>query len=320
MASLRRHVIVNPASGNGRTGKTWSETARFLQQTLGEAQISFTRAPKDATILTHRALEAGYEHIIAVGGDGTLSEVVNGFLLNDHPVNPNAVLSFVPSGTGSDVSKTLLLPADKKQAIICIAQALSTNAPQMLDVGTLQHKRFDGSTLTGYFLNVASFGMSGDVVRHVNRATFLKRFGGMFAFHAASLLALTGYTNKAVQLCVMNGSKIVFDERIEARLVAVANGRFFGGGMMIAPNAVPNDGLLDIVLVENFNALQIALKLPKIYNGEHLQESNVRVMRGTSVTAQSLEKKRVCIDSDGESPGMLPFEARILPLVLPFVG
>ncbi|MCU0426657.1 MAG: diacylglycerol kinase family lipid kinase [Candidatus Kapabacteria bacterium] len=318
MTAFRRKVIVNPASGNGRTGKTWNDTEAFLKKTLGDADVSFTRAVKDGTILTAQALRDGtYDHIIAVGGDGTLSEVMNGFFVNDRPVNPRAVLSFVPSGTGSDIAKTLGIPTDKKQAIARIAGLLTEGSKQVLDVGKITHKRLDNKNFTGYFLNVASFGMSGNVVRHINRASFLKNFGGKAAFYAASMLALGQYRNTPVHIRIEQGNTTVFEERMNTRLVAVANGRWFGGGMLIAPNAAPNDGLFDIVLIENLGACETAIKFQKIYSGSHLSEKSVRVVRGTRLTAMTDET--VWIDCDGEFPGKLPLTMEILPALLPFV-
>ena len=318
MTSLRRKVIVNPVSGNKRTGQTWHETERFLRKTLGDIDVSFTRGVKDATILTNQALRDGtYDHIIAVGGDGTLSEVVNGFMVNDHMVNPRAALSYIPSGTGSDIAKTLGIPPDKEQAIMRIAGLLTDNSHQMLDIGKITHKRLDDSDFTGYFLNIASFGMSGNVVRHINRASFLKRFGGKVAFYVASMMALGQYTNKNIRICVQHEGRTVLDENINTRLIAVANGRFFGGGMIIAPNASPNDGIFDLIIVENLNALQTAMKLPKIYSGAHLAEKAVRVVRGTQITAQTDEN--IWIDADGEFPGKLPLAIEVVPQVLPFI-
>lgn len=318
MTALRRKVIVNPASGNGRTGKTWHDTEAYLKKTLGDADVSFTRAVKDGTILAAQALRDGkYDHIIAVGGDGTLSEVMNGFFVNDRPINPQALLSFIPSGTGSDIAKTLGIPTDKKQAITRIAALLTDGSKQVLDVGKITHKRLDDTDFTGYFLNVASFGMSGNVVKHINRASFLKRFGGKVAFYAASMMALSQYRNKPVHIRIEQGDTTVFEERLNTRLVAIANGRWFGGGMLIAPHAAPNDGLFDIVLIEKLGALETAIKFQKIYTGSHLQEKSVRVIRGTRMSATTEET--VWIDCDGEFPGKLPLTMEILPAILPFV-
>ncbi len=318
MASLRRKVIVNPASGNGRTGRTWQETEHFLRKTLGDADISFTRAVKDATILTSQALRDGnYDHIIAVGGDGTLNEAINGFFVNDRLINPQASLSYIPSGTGSDVAKTLGIPANKQQAIMRIAALLTDNSRQVLDVGNITHKLLDDSTFTGYFFNVASFGMSGNVVRHINRASFLKRFGGTAAFYVASMLSLGQYRNTPIHLRIEQHDTLVLEERINTRLIAVANGRFFGGGMIIAPHASPNDGAFDVVIIKDLNALETAIKFQKIYTGAHLSEESVRVVRGTRITAQTEET--VWIDADGEFPGKLPLTIELLPTILPFI-
>jgi diacylglycerol kinase (ATP) len=314
----RIKVIVNPASGNGRTGKTWSDHEQYLIQMLGEADISFTRAVKDASIMAHEALQAGYTHIIAVGGDGTLNEVVNGFFINDRLVNVDAVLSFIPSGTGSDIARTLNLPANKNLAIKGIAERRAARERQMLDVGKMTYKRFDDTDFTSYFCNVVSFGMGGIVVKYVNRTKWLKRFGGKITFFIASFLGLLNYTNKIIHLRVYDANNAsTFDARIQARLVAVANGRFFGGSMMIAPEAAPDDGIFEIVTVENMSRLQAARKLPLMYSGAHIGDPDVRVCRGTRIIAESVEE--VLIDADGEGPGKLPLTVEMLPRILAFV-
>jgi YegS/Rv2252/BmrU family lipid kinase len=310
-------IIVNPASGVGRTGRTWRETERAARQILGDCDVDCTRAAKDATILTSRALNEGFTHIIAVGGDGTLNETLNGFFVNDRLINPDASLSFIPSGTGSDVAKTLGVPTDKTAALHRIASLRAERARQKLDVGKMSFLRLDDSPFTGYFLNVASFGMSGNVVRFLNASPFLKRFGGKTAFFVASMIALGQYSNALVRLRVERDEEIVFDKQFPARLVASANGRFFGGGMAIAPNAAPNDGLLDVVVVEGLSALQTALKFPKIYTGAHLAEEAVSVARGNRITAHT--DTTVWIDADGEFPGKLPLTIELLPSVLNFI-
>lgn len=310
-------VIVNPASGNGLTGKTWAAHEQFLRSFLPNADISFTRAAKDASVMAHQALREGYRHIIAVGGDGTFSEVVNGFFVNGRPINDEARISFIPSGTGSDIARTLGIPTDKNAAIKSIAERLRNDACQMLDVGKVQYKRFDNTDFTGYFCNVISFGMGGDVVRHVNNASWMKHFGGKVTFLTASLLTLLTYKNKNVRLQVFHDEEKVFDETIRARIVAVANGKYFGGSMKIAPDASPEDGLFDIVTVENLSALAAARKLPLIYTGAHIGDAAVRVLRGNRITATTTE--HVLIDADGEGPGKLPLEIELLPRILPFV-
>lgn len=321
-------IIVNPASGNGRTGKTWNTYEVFLRTFFDEVEVSFTRAEQDAVIITHQALEQGFDHVIAVGGDGTMSEVVNGFFVNGKPVNPNAIVSFIPSGTGSDIARTLNLPIDKNQAIKRIAERKAKNIIQFLDIGKIEYKRFDGSDFTGYFCNALSFGMGGEVVKRVNKASFLKRFGGKITFNVASLLTLLSYTNKEVRLQVFHENaadkRCIADETMNVRIVAIANGRFFGGSMMIAPEAAPDDGLFDIVTVENLSAFGAARKLPLIYTGAHIGDPSVRAFRGNLIIAEGLNGMNInsapiLIDSDGEGVGMLPLRIELLPRVLPLV-
>lgn len=312
---MRHKIILNPASGNGRTGKTWHDTERLLTQHLGAFDaandVVFTRAVKDATLLTLDALRDGYDHVIAIGGDGTFSEVVNGFFVNDRPVNPDAAVSFIPSGTGSDIARTLGIPTDREQAVKHITSRLA-QAPRLLDLGKLSFFRLDDTPFTMYFANIASCGMSGIVVRHINRASFLKKFGGKVAFFLASASALVAYRNKSVRISVDG----VFIRELPIRAIAVANGQYFGAGMHVAPDAQPDDGLFDIVVMGNISRLQAAWKLSHLYTGTHLHDADVFSMQGKHVFIEPIGNEPVLLDVDGEGPGRLPATLRVLPNML----
>jgi diacylglycerol kinase (ATP) len=328
-------VVVNPASGNGRTGKHWQGTERLLRQNIepllaalgGSINIVFTQAVEDATLLTHNALANEHcEHIIAVGGDGTFSEVVNGFFVNDRAVNPNAVVSFIPSGTGSDIARTLGTPTHKPDAIQRIADAVRLQKPaRTIDVGKLILTDKHGAPFTMYFANVASCGMSGVVDKHINRARFLKKLGGKAAFYAASMSAMLSYTNQPVRVRVA-GAKAnveagsddsVFETEITMRSVVVANGQYFGGGMWIAPNAALDDGVFDIIIIGDMSRTQAVMSFQTLYSGTHLANPCVQALRGTSVTIEPLNpSSRVLLDVDGEAPGVLPATFSVLPKAL----
>ncbi|MCS6809381.1 MAG: diacylglycerol kinase family lipid kinase [Bacteroidota bacterium] len=317
MAIRRYKVIVNPAAGHGRTGNMWSALQPLLQRILGQHEVSFTQAKDDARILAHQALRDGqYDHIIAVGGDGTLNEVVNGFFIDDTLVNPQAVLSFIPSGTGSDVARTLGIPFHHAQAIARIAGILTERGKQLLDVGKIIYTQQDSHTVR-YFLNEASCGMSSAVVQYMNHASILKWLGGKLAFYLASLRTLMRYRNVRITMRVEHNATVVLDECIDARVIALANGRYFGGGMMIAPHASPSDGIIDGIIVEHLNALQTAAKLHTLYTGKHLSEDSVRVVRGNRIVLHAEET--TWIECDGEFLGQLPASIELLPAALPFV-
>lgn len=310
---LKRKVILNPASGNGKTGRLWSQMKHQLRENIGDFDVFFTRAIRDATVHTYQSLTRdGYEHIIAIGGDGTLNEVINGFFMNDLPVRPGSVVSFIPSGTGSDIIRSLQIPEDYPTAITQLASRI-TASPRKIDIGKLSFIRLNNQPFTMYFVNIASCGVSGIVVRHINRASFLKRLGGRVAFFLAAAGALAQYNNVKVRMVIDNS--IVREQNI--RTVAIANGQYFGSGMNIAPYAQPDDGVFDVVIVGDVSRLESLWKLPQLYDGSHRNDPKVEIVRGKTITIEPINQKTLYLDVDGEAPGKAPATFEILPRILP---
>jgi YegS/Rv2252/BmrU family lipid kinase len=337
---MKRLVIVNPASGNGRTGRTWPTTERLLREHLYTFDAAFTQAAEDATLLTHRAISHdGYDHIIAIGGDGTLSEVVNGFFVGDRAVNEQAMVSFIPSGTGSDIARTLEIPTNKEQAIkriarLCAseqhAEVINTSAStaaatrvaqtRMVDVGKLTLTDKNDQPFQMYFVNVMSCGMSGGIVRRINRARLLKKFGGKIAFYLLSLAGILEYTNTPVRMSITAPDDNTMTRETSIRAIAVANGRYFGAGMMIAPAARPDDGTFDVVTLGNLSSWTVLRKLGWLYDGRHLQLTDVFWERGTRITLAPVRPEdRVLLDVDGEGIGRLPATIEVMPHALRFL-
>jgi YegS/Rv2252/BmrU family lipid kinase len=199
--------------------------------------------------LTASALKDGVDHIIAVGGDGTINEVVNGFFDKGRPINPQAALSMITSGTGADFRRTFELPVEMSEQVRHVVEG-ETHA---IDVGLLTYRDdATGGMRQRYFDNVASFGLSGVADKAVNQLTFAKNFGGKFAFQWGTLKALLSYSGQRVRLRVDDH----FDEVLDINTVAVCNGCYFGGGMKIAPEAKTDDGLFDIIVVRRASLLQ----------------------------------------------------------------
>jgi diacylglycerol kinase (ATP) len=301
-------AVVNPRSASGRTGHEWLEIERGLREIYPALSVGFTSRRAEATHLVRRALSEGHSEIIAVGGDGTINEAVNGFFNAEGALAPDAVFAFVTSGTGGDFRKTFGLEAGPRAALAHLKHARI----KPIDIGRISCLSADGLPVTRYFINVASFGMSGVIVDRVNRARFAKWFGGSFAFAFHSAMGMLGYRDQMVRLRVDG----VYDEVASISTVAVANAQFFGGGMKIAPNAVPHDGEFDVVVIGGAPKLQAIRDLQLIYTGEHLKNPAVRVVRGRKVVAAPVAETHgqpVLIETDGENAGKLPATFEILP-------
>ncbi len=304
-------VVVNPRSGNGRTGRDWKRIERTLGPLFPHMTVGFTQRRGEATTLVRHALAEGHREILAIGGDGTINEAVNGLFDAEGAIDSEAVFSFVTSGTGGDFRKSFGIEAGSDAAIA----RLKTASIHACDVGRVTCLSEKGEPVIRHFVNIASFGLSGAIVAAVNRARIAKLFGGQFAFAFHSALAMLRHSNSPVRLMI-DGR---FDEIANISTVAVANGQYFGGGMRVAPGAQTDDGMFDVVVIGGAPAGQSLADMKLIYSGEHITRPNVQVLRGQRVVAAPVEQTRgrpVLIETDGESAGRLPATFEILPRAL----
>jgi len=271
--------------------------------------LGATERPGDATRLAREAGRAGLDCTIVMGGDGTLNEVCQAYL--DERGNPlsGPPLGLIPAGTGGDFRKTLGLGTDLEASV----EHLVTHEPRPIDLGVLEATAPNGQPVTRAFVNITSFGLGGLTDRVVNAGP--KWLGGKSAFFLGTLRALAAYRNAAVRVKV-DGAVWLESPIVN---VALSNGRFFGGGMQIAPDADPSDGRFDVVALGDLTRLQIVGLTQHIYAGTHLGRPDISVTRGTLVEAEALvPDAEVLVDMDGETPGRLPLRARIAPGALLF--
>ncbi|HEU0032957.1 MAG TPA: diacylglycerol kinase family protein [Kofleriaceae bacterium] len=309
MLAPRTTVIVNPKSQGGRLGARWTE----LADTIGRAfpfDEAVTQGPGDATRLTREALQAGAERIVAIGGDGTVNEVVNGFFDDrGQAIAPDASFALIPFGTGGDFRRTFDLPTEIADA----AAVIAANHRRKIDVGRLEFTASTGERTARMFANIASFGISGVVDRLVNESG--KKLGRL-SFMAASARASWSYKNQRVAM--------TFDgkDRVDATIytVAIANGRYFGGAMKVAPDAEPDDGVFDVVALGDFGFGDVLKSSRRIYKGTHVTMDKVTSRRAKLVEAEAIDPGAVVeLDIDGECPGRLPARFEIVPQSLWFV-
>jgi YegS/Rv2252/BmrU family lipid kinase len=300
-SGVRTYLVVNPKSANGDTGKRWAELQARLARSLGDMAFGFTERPMHACELARRALHDGYDTVVAVGGDGTINETINGFFEGGRAINPKAALGVLPRGTGGDFRRTFGWDAELERA----AERLQREASEPFDVGLLEYTAHDGSRQQRYFANIASFGVSGKIDAEVNRTS--KALGGRLSFYIGSVKSLAAWKDKAVRLRVDGGAW----EDFAITTVAVANGKYFGGGMKVAPAAVTNDGVFDVTVWSGYRLSDFAFKQGAIMSGEHVKLKGTRTLKGRVIEAESDDE--VLIDCDGEQPGRLPCRMTVLP-------
>jgi diacylglycerol kinase (ATP) len=299
--------IVNPNAAMGAVGKQWPRIEALCRDRLGDFPFFVTSGPGDARTFARREALKGSVLVVCVGGDGTLNEIVNGLMNEERPLRDDVAVGFIPFGTGCDFRRTLSIPRDIRGAIEVVAQGRTA----FIDLGRLTYLDHEGQTSVRYFHNVSSFGLGGEVDERVNRAG--RGMGGFLSFLKATLVSLLLYDKKRIRLRI--------DERFEETVltwnIAVANGKYHGGGMCIAPGASAWDGLFTVTIVGDLTLTEILYHLPKLYTGRIAEVKKVRILEGKKVEAFSAQ--RVLLDVDGEQPGMLPVTVDMVPGALRFI-
>lgn len=306
MSTPHAVVIVNPKSQGGAVGRRWPEIAEAIARVMPFDDVQ-TTGPGDATVLARRALASGADRIIALGGDGTVNEVISGFFDEQgQALSPEATFGLLPYGTGGDFRRTMNIP----RALAEAARVITSGQRRKIDVGRLSYRDSAGVARVRMFANIASFGVSGVVDRLVNESG--KKLGGKLSFALATARAAWSYKNQRVEL-VFDGEA---SSRVELTIntVAVANGRYFGGGMMVAPGAEVDDGRFDVVAMGDFGFGDLLRSGRRLYRGSHLTMDKVSHRRAQVVEAAPLDPGSVVeLDVDGENLGRLPARFELVP-------
>lgn len=302
MSLYKSIVLINPKAGNGKVLRTWSELASQFDF-LKPFDIARSQKAGDIVTLTRQALREGYDRFLIVGGDGTVDEAVNGFFDNGTIINPKAVLGTLPVGTGCDFLKSFGIQS-REMAI----QRLRKEKTIACDMAKISYQDFQKNTQNKYFMNISSFGCSGEVVNKVNRSS--KWFGVKMAYMIASVTTFLSYQNPEVILTIDDHEP----RRLKINNVFICNGKYSGGGMCWGPQASFTDGLLDLTLVKNMTKMEGLLQMRKIYDGRIYEFSGVERIQCKSFSVSSSEG--VSLEVDGDYVGTLPVSCQIAPKIL----
>jgi len=299
-------LIVNPRSGGGAAGRQWRQTERRLRAILPPFDAAFTESPGDATRLAAEAV-GRYQVIVAMGGDGTTNEVVNGLIGQEGAVPSGVALGVIPAGTGSDFLRSFGVPRSLEGA----AGVIGRGQRRDVDVGRARFLSFDGAPTTRYFINAAEVGLGAEACQVVNRSS--KRLGAVVTYLWSIPVAMLHYRDQSVSFSMDGGPA----ETVILNNAWIANGSYSGAGMRSAPSARPDDGLLDVVRIVHAGLLQRLRGLPKLRSGAFvdLQHVDYRTARHVEVTAQG----RVPVETDGEPVGTVPATFDLLPTRLPVI-
>jgi len=302
--TLKPVVIVNPRSGGGLSDRRWAALVAPLTDGLGPFDTRFTERRGDGKRLAEEEANAGRTLVVAFGGDGTISEVVDGLVA----AGRDTQLGVIPRGTGGDFRRSVCLP-DK---ILEAARHIQATPARRIDVGRATFVGEGGQPTSRCFVNVASFGFSADVASRANRSS--KKLGARLSFLGATMSSLVRYENVEVMIRVDGGEA----RRHTVLLGAIGNGCFFGGGMKICPNGSLEDGILDLVVVGDLGRLGVITKIGSLYEGTHIHLEQVSSVKARKVQVEPVNGSApIPIELDGETPGHLPATFEVLPGVLP---
>jgi YegS/Rv2252/BmrU family lipid kinase len=295
-------LVVNPNSAGGKTGKTFPALRSAVEASLGDIEVAMTTHGGHGTELARQGAEAGHQLVIAVGGDGTINEVMNGLML----ASKKAQLGVIGQGTGGDFRKALGI----EHRLDKYVDAIKSGRVRRLDVGKMS--RADGASR--YFMNILSAGMGGLVDQYV--ATASRAFGGTAAYFFSSVRALVNIKRGRLS-CKVTCDGATSEKNLEALLIAICNGRYFGSGMMVAPMAEIDDGTLEVVAMAAPSKLGFAMGASRrIYSGTHLELPTTTHFRCQKIELSLTNddaKDVFLVDLDGEPQGQLPISIEVVP-------
>ena len=304
-------AVVNPQASVGKSGKDWP----VIKQLLIDEGIDFddvmTEYPRHAIEIVRNAIvEKGYRKFIAVGGDGTNNEVINGIFSQDAVPTTDIIMAALPIGTGNDWRRTFDIPLEYEE-VVKIIKAGHTFAH---DIGKLTYYN-DGDPKVRYFLNAAGTGLD-EMVCNTTNLMKQQGKGGTIRYLISVVKCLMKYKITHVQVTV--DDETVFNDYILS--LSVGNCRFNGGGMMMMPNAIPDDGLLDITVIRKVSIFKFAANVKNIYDGSFVHKlKEVQTFCGKKIRIVSIPPHRLMVETEGENLNNSPFDFEILPKAINMV-
>jgi diacylglycerol kinase (ATP) len=313
--------IVNPACG---TRSATDEIARLLARVdhlYGEVTVMYTERRGHAEQLAHDGAAAGHPLVVAVGGDGTFSEVVNGVLRaadeaatwaqgsGAQTAVAGPTVGLVSIGTGGDFRRSLGIGAGIEASL----EVLASGRDRDIDVLRAEYPGIDGVPVGRYAVNVISAGLGGLVDRYIESTpSFVP---GRVGYYAAALRAAAVSSQQPVD-CRIEWQGEIREETIPAYLIAVCNGRWFGGGMDVAPMAELDDARLEVVKVASPTKPYLLRNIKSVYEGKHLEIPSVGHLSCSSIEMRLADpdaERRYLLDVDGDALGSLPLTVAVAP-------
>ena len=300
-------AIINPKAGGYSTYREWPSINKYLTDKGILFDQVYTEGVGHATDLAREAANTNYRYIIAVGGDGTVNEVVNGILCSTNP--NNTILGIVSTGTTCSFTRSLSIPRDYVRSCILLANQSSLS----IDVGIVEYTS-KGQRLRRFFVNEADIGFGATVVEASKKFTnYFGRSINYLPHIVGGLSSLVSYKSKHITVHVEDKIENIYD----CAMLVVANGTHFGGGMQIAPEAKPNDGLMDVVIFGDMSKSELLKVWPMTYKGRHVSHEKVRMLKVKKIDIQCDDT--ILVEADGELLGEGPVSFSVVPSALKIV-
>ena len=298
-------LVVNPIAGSGKAKKEVPFILKkFRELSNSEIRITETAAANEAMFIARDAILNGASMVVSVGGDGTVNEVINGFFIDKIPINPLCELGVIDCGTGGGYASTIGLPESIENQIELILHSSGVS----IDLGCVDFIGSSNKPTSRFFVGECQTGIGSLVVEKIGSK--LKAIAGKYAFFLVSTIAALSLKPSKLRLKYD-------DDQEEAQSLlglVVGNGIVCGGGMKLTPNAKLNDGLFDVLLINQMNIIQRLLNLSKVYSGKHILSRHFSVKRCKKIRVES--DLPVSLEADGELLGYSPFKVEIFPQVI----
>lgn len=297
------YVVVNPHAGSKKALADWPEIRKILEKKNFAFQSVFTEYQNHATELTKKAIEEGYRNFIAVGGDGTLNEVINGIFKQTQIPTTEITIGVVSVGTGNDWGRMYNMPNKYKKQIKSIKKGHSI----LQDVGKVSH-HYSNTKHNHYFINIAGMGFDALVAKKTNVAK-QRGIGGAFMYLLNLVIGLFQFNYN--NIIIESNDKIIFKGKVFSMSIGICS--YNGGGMKQLPNAIPDDGLFDVTIIRKTSKMKIIRNINNLYDGSFIELDEVETFVGKEFKITSIPKKAVNLETDGESLGHSPLYFSIIP-------
>ena len=297
-------VVVNPHAGTNKCMHDWPKIKQLLEQEGFDFTFVITERVYHALSLVQHAVEVdGFKSVLVVGGDGTLNEAVNGIMKQKRFPAEEICIGMVTVGTGNDWGRMYEIPASYKKQV----KILKKGKTFLQDVGMVKY-RYASDEEKRYFVNIAGMGYDALVAKKTNTLKQMGK-GGVITYMISLLTGLFQYEN--TELTIEADGKKVYSGQVFSLSIGIC--KFNGGGMMQLPNAIPNDGLFDVTLIEKTTKMRVIRNIKNLYDGSFVKMKEVKTFTGKKFSITAYPTNKLNLETDGESLGHSPLDFEVIP-------